>query len=74
MNKWAQTNVVKFERRSRYSPPWFRRTRILELSQYRVLKYSVMIGVFAALFVAAFLQRSIDNSKAGMAPPSQNVR
>jgi endonuclease YncB( thermonuclease family) len=68
-------NVVKFEPRRRYSLPWkfkrrspktipslYRPTRALELSRYRVIKYSLMVGVFALLLAASFLQRSIDTS------------
>ena len=39
-----------------------RRKRVLGLSQYRLIKYSIILGVLAVLFVASFSQRSIDAS------------
>ena len=61
--KSRSSNPWAFKERSRYSPPpLYRRTRMLGLSRYRVIKYSAMLGVLAVLFVASFLQRSIDTS------------
>ena len=75
-------SVIKFEPRSRYSNPWafkersryspprlHRRARGPGLSRDRIFKYSIMLGVFAVLFVASFLQRSIDTN----APVSTNA-
>jgi endonuclease YncB( thermonuclease family) len=46
--------VVKFERRSRYSPLW--------LSRYQVIKYAVALGVLAFSFAALFWQYSLDDN------------
>jgi endonuclease YncB( thermonuclease family) len=58
--KAAQMNVVKFERRPN---PWAtdRPTPVLGVSRYRVIKYSIMLGVLAFLFAALFWQYSLDN-------------
>jgi len=68
-------SVIKFEPKRRSSNPWaikggghylppplYRRRGMLGLSRYRIIKYSVMLGVLAVLFVASFLQRSIDTN------------
>jgi hypothetical protein len=58
---WKKQNHNPWKKRSRYSPPWlYRRTRILGLSRYRLIKYSVIIGVFGVLFAASILNGSID--------------
>jgi hypothetical protein len=45
--------------RKDYSPPWlYRLTRIFGLSRYRLIKYSVIIGAFAILFVTSILNVS----------------
>src|SRR6185369_3674714 len=54
-------NVVKFQPTSRNSSPWlYRPSWTLGLSRYRLIKYSVIIGAFAVLFVASILNGSID--------------
>lgn len=60
-------NVVKFEPRNRSSHPWafkqkapYLPPRTRGLSQYRVIRYSVLIGFFALILAASFVQRSID--------------
>ena len=60
-------NVVKFEPRNRSSLPWafeqrapYLPPRTRGLSQYRVIRYSVLIGFFALILAASFVQRSID--------------
>ena len=60
-------NVVKFVPRNRSSHPWafkqrapYLPPRTRGLSQYRVIRYSVLIGFFALILAASFVQRSID--------------
>ena len=54
-------NVARFQQRKRYSTPWlYRRTSILGLSRYRVIKYSIMIAAFAVFFAVSILKETID--------------
>src|SRR5262245_17745079 len=58
---WKRQNDNSWKTRSRYSAPWsYRRTRILGLSRYRLIKYSVIFAAFGVLFAGSMLKESID--------------